>query len=97
MRAEIGDDDAHGCARRAADGQRRGDTDDESQDACLWPAIHVEDPGQGQTAEVRGGDDRQIDSACHDRRQHRQGKQTQIGQLKTNRIEIRDGQKLRRR
>ena len=84
MRAEIGDDHAHGCARRAADGQRRRDADDESQDACVRPAIHVEDPGQGQTAEVRGGDDRQIDSVGDDWRQHRQSEQTQIGQLKAD-------------
>ena len=82
MCAEIGDRRAHRCARRAADGQRRADADDECEDARLRSAIHVEDPGQGQAAEVRGGDDRQIDSAGHDRREHRQGEQTQIGQLK---------------
>ena len=97
MRAEIGDRRAHGCARRAADGQRRPDADDEGQDARLRPAVHVEDPGQGQAAEVRGGDDRQIDSAGHDRREHRQGEQAQIGQLKADRIEIRGAQKVRRR
>jgi hypothetical protein len=84
MRAEIGHDHAHGRARRAADGQRRSYTDCESQNACMRPAVHVEDPGQGQTAEVRGGDDRQIDSVGDDWREHRQSEQTQIGQLKAD-------------
>ena len=97
MRAEIGDRRAHGGARRAADRQRRAGADHECEDARLRPTVHVEDPGERQAAEVRRGDDRQIDSAGNDRREHRQGQQTKFRQLKRDRIEIRGGQELRRR
>ena len=97
MRPDIGDDRAHHRARQRADANGRRRAKHKHRYAGVNTAILIERPGQCQAAEIGSANDGEVEAAGNDRHQHGQRQQPEFGQLKSNRIEIGEGQELRRR